>query len=96
MKQGEEPQTIHATPTRTGTYPYYCYNKLLWLASLREKGMEGTLEVIKKHMNSRKAHLLCCYAYPLSLRSSDVLLAPQDFQALQLELPPKSSEIDLL
>jgi plastocyanin domain-containing protein len=45
VKLGEEPQIIRFTPTKTGNYPFYCSKKLLWFASHREKGMEGTLEV---------------------------------------------------
>ena len=37
--------TVRFTPTQTGTFIYYCDKKLLFLASHREKGMEGRLEV---------------------------------------------------
>lgn len=40
------PITITFTPTATGLYPYYCSKKLLFFHSHREKGMEGTLEVL--------------------------------------------------
>lgn len=33
------------TPTQTGVFLYYCDKKLLFMASHREKGMEGRLEV---------------------------------------------------
>lgn len=33
------------TPTQTGVFMYYCDKKLLFMASHREKGMEGRLEV---------------------------------------------------
>lgn len=38
-------QHIRFTPTHTGTYAFYCKNKLLFLPSHRMRGMEGTLEV---------------------------------------------------
>lgn len=37
--------TVRFTPTQPGTFIYYCDKKLLFLASHREKGMEGRLEV---------------------------------------------------
>ena len=37
--------TVRFTPTQTGTFIYYCDRKLLFIASHREKGMEGRLEV---------------------------------------------------
>ena len=37
--------TVQFTPTKPGTYSFYCDKKLLFLPSHREKGMEGTLEV---------------------------------------------------
>ena len=43
----EEPQIIRFTPTKTGSYPFYCDKKLLFFESHREKGMEGTLEVVE-------------------------------------------------
>ncbi len=42
----EEPQVVKFTPTKTGTYPFYCDKKLLFFESHREKGMEGVLEVV--------------------------------------------------
>ena len=45
---GSEPKSITFTPTRVGLYPFYCGKKLLFLASHREKGMEGVLEVVDK------------------------------------------------
>lgn len=42
-----EPKSIRFTPTATGKFPFYCKNKLLFLKSHREKGMEGVLEVVK-------------------------------------------------
>ena|SRR6266540_592421 len=44
---GSEPKIIRFVPTKTGKYPIICDKKLLFLASHREKGMEGTLEVIE-------------------------------------------------
>lgn len=37
--------TVQFTPTKPGTYSFYCDKKLLFLPSHRDKGMEGTLEV---------------------------------------------------
>lgn len=37
--------TVQFTPTKPGTYSFYCDKKLLFFPSHREKGMEGTLEV---------------------------------------------------
>lgn len=39
------PNSITFTPTKVGTYPFYCSKKFLFFESHREKGMEGTLEV---------------------------------------------------
>ncbi|RII26668.1 MAG: quinol oxidase [Geobacter sp.] len=44
---GEEPKVVKFTPTRTGTYPFYCAKKLLFFESHREKGMEGVLDVVE-------------------------------------------------
>lgn len=41
----DESKIVRFTPTKTGTYPFYCNKKLLFFESHREKGMEGTLEV---------------------------------------------------
>jgi plastocyanin len=40
------PKIIRFTPTRTGTYPFYCSKRLLLLQSHRDRGMEGVLEVV--------------------------------------------------
>jgi plastocyanin len=41
-----EPKIIKFTPTKTGSYPFYC-NKRLWpFEGHRGKGMEGTIEVV--------------------------------------------------
>lgn len=42
-----EPRTIIFTPTKTGSYPFYCSKKLLFLESHHDKGMEGMLEVVQ-------------------------------------------------
>lgn len=44
-----EPKVIRFTPTKVGSYPMYCSNDIPWLpiASHREKGMEGVLEVVE-------------------------------------------------
>jgi plastocyanin domain-containing protein len=41
----DKPEIIKFTPTKIGTYPFYCDKKLLFFESHREKGMEGVLEV---------------------------------------------------
>jgi plastocyanin domain-containing protein len=46
QKLSSEPKKIRFTPTATGSFTFYCKNKLLFLKSHRAKGMEGTLEVI--------------------------------------------------
>jgi plastocyanin domain-containing protein len=40
-------KNIRFTPTAVGRYPFYCRNKLLFLESHREKGMEGVLDVVE-------------------------------------------------
>jgi hypothetical protein len=42
-----EPKMILFVPTKTGIFPFYCGKKLLFFESHREKGMEGTLEVVQ-------------------------------------------------
>ena len=42
-----DPKTIKFTPTKVGKYPMFCNNKLPFLPSHREKGMEGLLEVVE-------------------------------------------------
>jgi len=42
----DDPQTVRFTPTKTGSYPFYCDKKFLFFPSHRKEGMEGTLEVI--------------------------------------------------
>ncbi len=41
-----EARKINFTPTVAGVYPLYCGKKLPFLASHRERGMEGVLEVV--------------------------------------------------
>jgi len=40
-----EKRTIQFTPSKTGTYPFYCDKKFLFFKNHREKGMEGVIEV---------------------------------------------------
>ena len=40
-------QTIRFTPTKVGKYTMYCDHRFLWFASHREKGMEGTIDVVE-------------------------------------------------
>ncbi len=42
-----EPKSIKFTPAKTGKYLFYCDKKLIFSKSHREKGMEGTLEVVE-------------------------------------------------
>jgi plastocyanin domain-containing protein len=42
-----EPKTIKFTPQKVGSYQFYCSKKPPFLASHREKGMEGVLEVVE-------------------------------------------------
>ena len=42
----ETPKTIKFTPTKVGTYPFYCSKKVFFFKSHREKGMEGVIEVV--------------------------------------------------
>jgi plastocyanin domain-containing protein len=44
---GSEPKVVRFVPTKTGKYPMACSKKIPFLASHREKGMEGTLEVVE-------------------------------------------------
>lgn len=41
------PKTIKFTPALTGKYTFYCDKKLFFLRSHRERGMEGTIEVLE-------------------------------------------------
>jgi plastocyanin domain-containing protein len=40
------PKVIKFTPTKTGSYPFYCDKKLLFFESHRERGMKGVIEVV--------------------------------------------------
>jgi len=42
---GTDATVIAFTPTKIGTYPFFCDKKLPFMASHRERGMEGVLEV---------------------------------------------------
>jgi plastocyanin domain-containing protein len=42
-----EEKKIMLTPTAVGTYPFYCSKKLPFVASHRQRGMEGVLEVVR-------------------------------------------------
>jgi hypothetical protein len=42
-----DPRVIAFTPTKVGSYPFYCDKKPPFLASHRDKGMEGILEVVE-------------------------------------------------
>ncbi|MGE5239800.1 MAG: cupredoxin domain-containing protein [Chloroflexota bacterium] len=44
---GTAPKVIRFTPTKAGKYPFYCTKKFLFFKSHRERGMEGTLEVVQ-------------------------------------------------
>jgi plastocyanin len=39
------PKVVKFTPTKAGTYPFYCGKKLIFTSSHRDKGMKGVLEV---------------------------------------------------
>jgi plastocyanin len=41
------PKTIAFTPTKVGSYPFYCDKKPPFMTSHRKKGMEGVLEVVE-------------------------------------------------
>lgn len=43
---GTDPKKIVFTATKAGKYAIYCSKKLPFMASHREKGMEGILEVV--------------------------------------------------
>jgi len=40
------PTVIHFTPTKTGTFPFACTKKLLFLKSHEDHGMKGVIEVV--------------------------------------------------
>jgi plastocyanin len=43
----DEPKVIRFTPTKVGTYPFYCDKRFLFFKSHRKRGMEGVLEVVE-------------------------------------------------
>jgi len=43
---GSEPKSIKFTPTAVGKYAMYCSKKLPFAKSHRDRGMEGTIEVV--------------------------------------------------
>lgn len=43
---GSEPVVVRFTPTKIGNYIFYCSKRFLFFASHRERGMEGTIEVV--------------------------------------------------
>lgn len=44
---GKEGEVIRFTPSKKGTYLFYCDKKLLFFKSHRERGMEGVIEVVE-------------------------------------------------
>ncbi len=42
-----DPQTVKFTPTKTGTYPFFCDKKPPFGKSHKDKGMEGVIEVVE-------------------------------------------------
>lgn len=42
-----KPQLVKFTPTKPGKYPIICTKKMIFMKSHKEKGMEGTLEVVE-------------------------------------------------
>lgn len=38
---------VEFTPTKAGTYPFFCDKKLLFFESHKQKGMEGVIEVVE-------------------------------------------------
>lgn len=45
---GKEPKIIKFTPSKAGTYPFFCSKRFLFFKSHRAKGMEGVIEVIEQ------------------------------------------------
>jgi len=41
-----QPTVIRFTPTQTGTFPFACTKKLLFLKSHKDHGMQGVIEVV--------------------------------------------------
>jgi len=44
---GKTGEVIRFTPTKKGTYLFYCDKKLLFFKSHRDRGMEGIIEVVE-------------------------------------------------
>ena len=44
---GKKGEVITFTPTKKGTYLFFCDKKLLFFKSHRERGMEGVIEVVE-------------------------------------------------
>jgi plastocyanin domain-containing protein len=43
----KEVHIVKFTPTKVGKYPMYCDKRLLFFKSHRDRGMEGTIEVVE-------------------------------------------------
>ena len=43
---GKDWTTVTFTPTRTGKYQMFCDEKFLWFKSHKDRGMEGSIEVV--------------------------------------------------
>lgn len=44
---GKTPKTINFTPTKVGTYPFWCTKKLPFMKSHKDHGMTGVIEVVE-------------------------------------------------
>lgn len=42
-----EPVVVKFTPVKTGVYTFYCGRRFLFFKSHRDRGMEGTVEVVE-------------------------------------------------
>jgi plastocyanin domain-containing protein len=47
VKLRSEPAVVKFTPSKTGVYTFYCGKRLLFFKSHRDRGMEGTVEVVE-------------------------------------------------
>lgn len=45
--KSDEPAVVKFTPTKVGKYPMYCDKRFLFFKSHRDRGMEGTIEVVE-------------------------------------------------
>jgi plastocyanin len=43
----KKPELIKFTPTKVGKYDMFCDKKLLWFKSHKDRGMDGTIEVVE-------------------------------------------------